>query len=190
MHLMPDNASAIGCLVSLDPGSETLGVADFYVNVNTFEIVGCAARTFKGTKLSISPWIMENQSPQFARIHAHYLNLLSFLEDRKPFAVASESPFFSKKFPQAFAPLVLTLDAITRAMRAYDAWVPLTRIDPPTVKKAVGAPGNAGKPEMRKAVLGLKDLNYNGALPIDILDEHSIDALAVGYCKIRQLRGE
>jgi Holliday junction resolvasome RuvABC endonuclease subunit len=188
MHLIPEQASGVGCIVSLDPGSETLGVADFLINVETLEILGCSARTFKASKLSLSNTLVENHSALFARTKAHYDNLLSFLRHREPFAVVSEAPFFSKKFPQAFAPLVLILNAIRSAVQDYHSQVQLTSIDPPTVKKAVGAPGNAGKPEMRTAVLRLKDLNYNGALPIDILDEHAIDAIAVGYCKILQLR--
>jgi Holliday junction resolvasome RuvABC endonuclease subunit len=70
-------------------------------------------------------------------------------------------------------------------MLAYDPWKPLYRVDPPTVKKKVGAPGNADKNAVKQALLRLPDLNYQGETPLAMLDEHSVDALAVAYGKWR-----
>lgn len=187
-HLMPSSAEAVGCLTAIDPGTESLGVARFYVEVPELRILSCTAQTFRGSKLSMSPWTTEAQSPQFARIEAHYSNLLSYLFAYQPFLVVSEAPFFSRKFPMAFAALVRTVSAVQQAVRDYRSTMSLHLIDPPTVKNAVGAAGNAGKSDMHDAVLQLPDLNYFGDVPLEHLDEHSIDALAVGYCKIRQLR--
>lgn len=184
---MPSTTDNVGCLVSLDPGTESLGVARFYVELPSLKIVSCAAQTFKGSKLNFSDWVVENHSAQFARIKAHQENLLSYLKAYTPFMVVSEAPFFSRKFPMAFAALVRLVSAIDQAVYQYDKALKLHTIDPPTVKLAVGAPGNAGKLQMHLAVMDLKDLNYDGDIPIGILDEHAIDALAVGYCKIKQL---
>jgi Holliday junction resolvasome RuvABC endonuclease subunit len=61
-------------------------------------------------------------------------------------------------------------------------------IDPPSVKKAVGATSHAKKDEVKAALARLPDLNYNGPVPLEMLDEHSIDALAVAYCRLKILR--
>lgn len=187
-NLMPASAQAVGCLVAIDPGTESLGVARFYVEVPELRILSSTAQTFRGSKLGMSAWTAEAQSPQFARIEAHHSNLLSYLFAYQPFLVVSEAPFFSRKFPMAFAALVRTVSAVQQAVNDYRSTMSLHLIDPPTIKNAVGAAGNAGKTDMRTAVLGLPDLQYSGDVALAQLDEHSVDALAVGYCKIRQLR--
>ncbi|EKD22653.1 MAG: hypothetical protein ACD_84C00020G0001, partial [uncultured bacterium] len=77
---------------------------------------------------------------------------------------------------------------IRRAVMHYDIWTSLDFVDPPTVKKAVGAHGKSQKYDVRKKVLALKELCYNGEIPIELLDEHSIDALAVAYHRLIILR--
>ena len=61
--------------------------------------------------------------------------------------------------------------------------LPLTLIDPPTVKKAVGAPGNADKLVVKNFVKMSSIINYAGDTPIDLLDEHSIDSIAVNFAQ-------
>ena len=58
-------------------------------------------------------------------------------------------------------------------------------IDPSTIKKAVNASSFADKQNVKKAVMSLVDINYEGN--IDELDEHAIDALAVGYCFVKNM---
>ena len=54
------------------------------------------------------------------------------------------------------------------------------------MKNAVHAIGDAGKGLMRDKVIAIRHLlNYNGIVPLEELDEHSIDALAVAYTQLR-----
>ena len=73
-----------------------------------------------------------------------------------------------------------------RALHLWDDYKPLYMIDPPSVKKAVGAQTRGDKDAVKKAIKLIKELemvNFNN------LDEHSIDATAVGYCELLRLRG-
>ena len=115
-------------------------------------------------------------------------NLLGIFNYYKPFSIASESPYISNQFPQAGLVLTEVICAIRRAVMRYDSWQNLNLIDPPTIKKSVGAMGNAKKEMMKEKVLSLTDLRYNGIVPIEELDEHAIDALAVSYCHWSNLR--
>ena len=56
-----------------------------------------------------------------------------------------------------------------------------------TAKKAVGAPGNADKDKMKECVIKNYGYFYHGDTPVDELDEHSIDAIAVAYSNFLSL---
>lgn len=174
-------------ILGIDPGSETLGVACLSVDAHTLEVVNTQAITFVGSKLGMDPWMEGMHSARFARIAAHQENLKAIFRQTLPVSIVCESPFYNPRRPNAFAPLVETLNAIRRAVWEYDAQQPLESVDPPTVKNAVGAKGNADKDAVKAKVLTLP-LNFTGPIPLELLDEHSIDAIAVAYSKLVQLR--
>ena len=175
-------------VIGIDPGSVTLGVACMTVDVNTLQIVNTQAVTFIGTKLPIDPWMEQMHSPRFARIAAHKENLKNVFNYCHPIVVACESPFYNPSRPHAYGVLVETLDAIRHAVWEYDPCLSLELTDPPTIKMAVGGKGNADKDEMKRLILRLPDLNFTGMTPLHLLDEHSIDAIAVAYTKLLQYR--
>jgi Holliday junction resolvasome RuvABC endonuclease subunit len=188
MLVIPEGASPVGCIAGIDPGSETLGFGALKVNVVTLEIVESTAFTFVGSKLAKDTWLGDVHGARAGRISAHEDNLVDIFNYYRPNLVASESPFYSQFRPQAFGALTETVDAIRGALWRYDCWLSLFMIDPPTVKKAVGATSHAKKDEVKAALMALTDLNYNGPTPIELLDEHSVDALAVAYCRLKILR--
>jgi len=190
MFQLPPNHDDFAHILGIDPGSETLGVSCISVNPYTLEIVYTQAVTFIGSKLNMNPQMLDTHSARFARIAAHQKNLKNLFTEIMPVSIVCESPFFNPRRPNAFAPLVETLDAIRRAVWEYDQVQTLELVDPPTVKMAVGCRGNADQDAMNLAVMALPDLNYCGAIPFYQLDEHSIDAIAVAYSKICQYRGK
>jgi Holliday junction resolvasome RuvABC endonuclease subunit len=124
-------------------------------------------------------WVTDIHGERFARINAHCANLFRLLTALEPAFIASESPFFSRAQPQAYGALTEIVYALRLTIFQYDPLLEVQLIDPPSVKNAVGAKGNADKEAVRACVLSLDDFKYNGQIPIDALDEHSIDALAV-----------
>lgn len=196
MLTMPEGGSSIVRIVGLDPGTETLGVAVLDVDLASWKIVSSSAQTYRGSKLAKkSFWIEQVHGARTNRILAHEANLFELFCQLQPFEVACESPYSDRKFPQSFGALVEILSSIRRAAMRYDAWRPVYLIDPATVKNAVGVKGNKGGPEgkalMQKAVLTMcAELNYSGQVPLEQLDEHSIDALAVAYCRYKSLKQE
>jgi Holliday junction resolvasome RuvABC endonuclease subunit len=175
-------------ILGIDPGSSTLGVACLSVDVQTLEIACTQAITFTASKLSINPWMEQVHSARFARIAAHKENLKNVFGCCLPVAIVCESPFYNPTRPGAYSALVETLDAIRQAVWEYDQCMPLDLIDPPTVKQCVGGKGNADKDEMKRLILNLPNLNFSGSIPLQMVDEHSIDAIAVAYSKIVQYR--
>jgi len=185
---MPHNASDVATIVGIDPGSETLGLCLMSFSVTTLEIISTQAQTFVGTKLGMSRWILDYQTERFARIHAHKLNLGRILVQYHPLTVTCESPFYSSRRPGAFSALTEVISALRYACFEYDPRLPFALIDPPSAKMAVGAKGNAKKEQVQQAVMELKDLNFVGDTPLHLLDEHSIDSIAIAYSKIQEWR--
>lgn len=170
-------------IVGIDPGSMTLGLCVLSLDVTTLEIVHTQAQTFYGDKLPyFDKHVAGVHGERIARILAHKQNILNILIHYKPIAIASESPFFNMKRPNAFAALLETMSEIRNAVIEYNPRLSVVTIDPPTVKKAVGAAGNADKIAVQTALYKIADqLKFIGK-EVTKLDEHSIDAVAVAYC--------
>ena len=188
MHLMPVNAGSVARIIGIDPGSESLGLSCIDYDLVTQQVVSSTAQTFVGSKMGMNEWMGEVHSNRFARIDAHYQNLMWVLQTMQPTFVVCETPFFNPRRPNAFEVLVEVLKMIRQALWDYDRHMRLETVDPPSVKKGVKAPGNADKAAMTVAVCRLEGLNYQGTVPLAQLDEHSIDALAVAWVKVNQLR--
>lgn len=188
MLVMPEWAPETVGIVGIDPGSHTLGIALIEVDINTLQIVRSTAKTYAGAKMGKGTYHTELHGDRAGRIFAHRQNVHRFCEIEQPYIIASEAPFSSRLHPQVFGVLTEVVDAIRAGVSDYDQTKNVLLIDPPTVKNAVGAPGNASKDIMRAKVLALAELKYEGRIDLSKLDEHSIDALAVAYCIVVRIR--
>lgn len=186
---MPFDQDDRARICSIDPGSNTLGFAVIEFSVVSLQIYSTQACTYVGDRFQLNPYLVQVHGERIARIQAHHDNILQLLNYHQPLAVVCESSFYNIRRPMAFGALLEVLNAIRQALIEHNDNLKLDLVDPPTVKRAVGAPGNADKQAVQRAVLSLPDLNYNGPLSLDQLDEHAVDAIAVGYSKLKQYRG-
>lgn len=187
MLALPEGISPYATILGIDPGTDTLGIALIEFDIRTFEIRGSEAKTYKGAKM-LEPWIEEVHGSRFARIHAHQKNLARILNLVKPAYMAAESPFFSRAHPQAYGALTEIVFALGQVAFAYDPFLEISYIDPPSVKNSVGQKGNADKHQVREALMAMPALKYSGRIPLGSLDEHSTDSLAVANAKYQQIR--
>ena len=165
-------------IVSIDPGSDTLGLAHFDYDFNTRLLSLVEVETLQGHRnAKIDPEFAETHGNRIARLRSHRRVLERYFTRVKPHKVISEAPFMGQH-AAAYAALVECIAYIRFALEYYDDTVPLVLIDPPTVKNGVGAPGNADKDRMRQAVLEAS--KHPPFINLTVLDEHSIDAIAVG----------
>lgn len=179
---------------SIDPGTDTLGTAVQDIDLYTGEVILCDANTIRGERNSRQyPDLIDSHGPRWAKLHSHEVELIHWLRRWCPHAVICESPFLGR-FPQAFEALVECKVFIRRALLNYDINMPLDTVDPPSAKIAVGAPGKSkNKVEVQQGILRLPNYRNESGKRIEDLDEHSTDAIAVGYYKclaiINWLRG-
>jgi Holliday junction resolvasome RuvABC endonuclease subunit len=187
--MVPKESSNLVTLVGIDPGSETLGFAVLFIDIASMIIESSHAMTLTGSKLAgKDSWNSIIHGDRASRIFAHEEKLLELFNYYQPLVICSEAPFINNRFPMAGIALTEVLCGIKSAVIRYDVWKELYVIPPSVVKRAVGAPGNADKHVMKEKVTHLAELNYNGNVPIHLLDEHSIDALAVAYGKFNSLK--
>lgn len=175
-------------ILCIDPGTDTLGVgvlgldlSDMSLHVHEAWTVHASSRV---DPLSIDCFHGNRQ----ARLKALGQTLGAVLERVRPHAVISEAPFLGR-FPQSFEALVQCVNMIRQTVYNYDPALFLQTIDPPSAKKAVGAvvSGPDKKESVRQAILRLPLYCYPG-VNLEYLDEHTIDALAVGIYLAQQIR--
>lgn len=175
-------------LIGIDPGTTKLGLCTLEFNVDTLEAVKIEAVTLDGDKLPSSPWMGSIYGDRFQRIYALRTYLIAHFREVKPISVGSESPFYNRNRPNAYAALIEVICGLREAYVEYSTRSPMYLIDPPTVKKAVGAAGNADKVSVKQKILSHPILSALSTTPIQELDEHSLDAMAVAWCMLVDLQ--
>lgn len=175
-------------VVGIDPGTDTLGVSLIEVDLRTSELILLDSVTYRGQLLARSdPLRIEKHGDRFARLMGHRSNLLYYFQQAQPHAFACEAPYMGR-FPQAYAALTECVLVIKQAVELYDPFKKLYLYDPPTVKKSVSVNGKSGDKEaMRRAISQLRDLQNPSGISFAVLDEHSIDSIAVSYCRAKEL---
>lgn len=187
MLVLPDGPN-IYRILSIDPGTDTLGVSVLDLDLITFEASVTYVTTLKASKrLKYFVEVEESRGSRKAKLHANSIHLTEILLYFKPNTIISESPYLGK-FPTAFEALIQCMEMIQGCIDNYDRSLVLETIDPPNVKKAVGAPGRGGgKDIVKRAVLGLTKLKNSSGNDLRNCDEHSIDAIAVGCYKLNTI---
>ena len=178
-------------IMGIDPGTDTLGVAIIDLDLDTYIPTVIFSQTLFGLKGSRNHLeYAETFGERQAKFYSNQKDLINIINQFRPTVVISESPYMGR-FAQAFEALVQCLMMIQSAINTFDPSMSLETIDPSNVKKAVGASGKTkagGEKNKTKEAL-LKLPNLINALPFsfDSLDEHSIDAIAVGCYKLKTI---
>lgn len=198
-------------IVAIDPGTNTLGFSVIEVDLDNLEIYIIDAKTFTAAK--VVRRLRDTSSVYSKRrqfLNWHEDNLVHELSEYKPHAVIVEAPFIGK-FATAFEALLECREMIKEAVLEYDTAIETRFIDPMSVKEVVGATEltkkrrkelskklkrsklrkavkEGLKDDMQQALCQLKDVNW--LIDSDTLDEHAIDATAVGVYLAYQIRDE
>lgn len=172
-------------ILAIDPGTDTLGISVFDVDLVNKTITLVNAFTFQASRwidnmLDNTQW--ELQDEKYLRLHRHAEHLYGLLLQYRPHLVVHESAFMGR-FPKAYQGLVECLYAIRNAVFRYSPYLPLIGITPMEVKHYIGG---IKKGEVFTALSKLTDIvNLHQYLPY--LDEHAVDSIAIGYTNAKQL---
>lgn len=176
-----DNFTFIG----IDPGTSNIGISIWTIGIESLEIKKVQAFTFDTMDLNHRDQeLEESHGVRFSRLVTMRKEIAAILRQIRPTSVACESPFYFSKRPGAFAPLVEVLYVLKCAVFDYDQTAPFITYDPSSIKNSIGASGNANKEIVKNTMKVLNPILLTTEY-LRGLDEHSIDAIAVGYCHYR-----
>lgn len=175
-------------VIGVDPGSQSFGLSVIDFDLVKMEIHIVHSETFHATPLLDTSSTLINLGTRGAR---HAL-CRQFVTDRcrfwRPQLVCCESAYMRLRFVTAFQSLVEGIVNVRQAVAEYDDTLEVLLVDPPTAKKAVGAPGKGGdKLAILVALRKLqkeKELFFSG-VDLEALDEHARDSCAIGVWGMR-----
>ena len=176
-------------MIAIDPGSHNTGVARFDVKPREREILSIKAWSINVDKLKNDTGLPEElYSEKFIRFYKLRNQLVRIFNEENATFIAYEGPFMNRFQPSAYGPLVALQTLIHDSIVTYNPGVPFFVLQPQQAKKAVGVAGKKGKGVIKEAVKTNGDLMKGltgGLCLLDELDEHSIDAIAVGFCALK-----
>lgn len=173
-------------LVSIDPGTVYCGVAVYEIDSYLRQIKTIEAFTINTEKLPNRTGLDEEYfGERLIKLIKLKMALTDFIYRIQPWAVACESPFYNRFRPMAYGALLETLSYIHTAVLDVDTRIFFKTIEPLLVKKSVGAGIMKGKIDVRYCVENNQEIMSVLNSDIDALDEHGIDAIAVGYAFIK-----
>lgn len=190
MIAIPPGSGETAKIIGIDPGTVNCGVGIVEFNVRTFEIVATDAQTLVGERLHKGgAWMAEAHGERLSRVSYIIDRLVEIFNWVRPLEIVSESPFYSRRRPQAFGALTEFVSMLRLAVWHYDLWMQLTTIDPPSVKIAVGAEVQGGKESVRAAMLSVADtLCWTGQVPLANIGPDAMDGLAIAMWRYLLLR--
>jgi len=179
---MDVDESEVVRVLAIDPGSSTTGIVvmDVYPELGVAEIIH--RRTIDTRfRLQQEKLRAERLGDFSVKLEKIYDEVLDVCRIYRPDRTRHETPYMGK-LPLPAIRLTQVCTAIRRALWDYNPSMPVEGIDPSTVKKHVGVPGNSGDKElMRCAVVGIANIKNSTGTVLSAFTEHEIDAGAIGY---------
>lgn len=169
-------------IMACDPGTVTLGLSIIEVDIEDFNklpvVVWSDTVGVKNPKVEDSLFLIDGGRRW--RMEEIQKQMIEVIEFAQPTFFITETPFFRRGKMSAYESGVELQTMIHDAVRSLTLTTKVYGINPISVKHYVGVDHiGTGKEEVRQAVLSL--FEDSTEIDLSILDEHSIDSIAVGH---------
>ena len=173
-------------MVCFDPGLNTTGVSIFDVDSRTKEVLSVLAYTIHtGWVRDVTGLDTELLSERTHKLYKLCDAVQQTLHCYGPSIVGCEAPFYNRMMPMAFVSLSEVVNMLRHTTLQYNCNIPFFLVEPQLVKKGVGVAGKKGKQVVMDAICNIPEIMRSLSAPIETLDEHAIDAIAVGWSLLR-----
>lgn len=187
MLRIPSDGKGIVKFIGIDPGTSFPGVSVISYDVPNKKIVRVSAQCLNLERLSRRSNHSEYQNQRYLKLFAFRNFLKDMFRTERPLKIASEHPFINVKRPGAVIPLSECLFMIEQEVHEYDPYLCIERIDPSSIKKAVGVKGTSDdKHAMTEAIKKIPEIMDVLIGNIDTMDNNAVDSIAVGYCSLKR----
>ena len=184
MLAIPESYNGFSIL-SIDPGLSECGVARF--EFADGKISSILPLTFVNSRIRFeSGFTHEAHSDREDRVQKLKLAYRSVLEQARPSLICCESPFYNPRMPSAFGSLTEVVSLLRSETFEFNPHIPFLTYSPQEVKQTFKQSGKLGKLVMKEALAEDTFLMSKLLLPIENLDEHAVDAIAVGYTWVKR----
>ena len=191
MQLLVPPDYGIVKMVSIDPGLTTCGISIFELNTLTHEIVSISSFTIDTDKLSDTSGLFSDiVSERYIKIYKLCNCITSIIQACDAKIVVSEAPFYNRFMPMAYGALLEVVSSIQHAVITLSNDIVFTSYAPQQVKMSVGAAGKKGKDIMKESIAKISHLFEKIVSDYELLDEHSIDSIAVGFTFLEMRSGK
>ena len=177
-------------LLAIDPGVNNCGLAVFDIDYKTNKIMSVDANTVISAKLNDTTSLYEDlYSERTIKLYKLMNRISEVVDNVNPAIVVCESPFYNRLRPMAYGSLLEVLNSIHSVVINYNNNIPFFTVEPLLVKKTVGAGMQTGKLDVKESIGRIETIMSNLIPDLDGLDEHSVDAMAVGYTYLKLTTG-
>lgn len=163
-------------IIGLDPGNH-LGISVMTINPKDLSIVSIYTQTITlerhVTDESLKLMFLKNVVRDLYYVW-------------KPSAISMEVSFLNMKYPKAVINLSQYVGVIDMSWRELDPWIKIYKYPPMRIKSVVSGSGKSDKDDMSVAVSKHKELKK--LVNVSIMSEHEVDATAIAYTGLTELR--
>ena len=169
-------------LLAIDPGLHNIGLAVYQIRLAPYAIESIHAETLRSVRVTDVSGLDDEDFAERVRIRYSMRSAFrTYVETVQPQLVVSESPFFDRRKPGSFAILTEIMTGLFDTVAEVNPLIRFSVVEPQLVKKVLGVAGQKGKDVVREAMGKTSRIMDVLTNPLDHLDEHSIDSIAVGY---------
>ena len=177
------NDNGIITVIGIDPGNN-MGVSVFKLDGYTMEILNIETLFIDLNRcIDVTNIVSDRMTDRIMVINNFCTELHNIY---KPSVIAVEAAFLNNRFPRAVMQLSQYIAAIEISFKVSNPLLNFLRYPPKYVKRMIGAGGNAKKDDMTTAIENIPEIN--DLVDTSLLTEHEIDALAIGYIGVQQIR--
>lgn len=166
-------------IIGIDPGNN-LGVAIYTINGENNQIVKIT--TFKKVLDNLNE--VSGDKTIFRLTHLQKV-IREIVLEYKPVMVGIETAFLNKKYPLAVIQLSQYTAIIEMTILAINPFIKMGKFAPKKIKMYSGL-ATANKDDMLELINGVVELQPH--LNTTNISEHEIDAIAIGYIVLNQIR--
>lgn len=173
-------------MVCFDPGLNTTGVSVFDIDSRTMQVSGISAYTIYNDKLGdatgLDPDLLTERTFKLYKLCLGIQNAINYYQ---PNLVGCEAPFYNRLMPMAFVSLSEVVSMIRHTVLQYNYNIPFYLVEPQKVKQGIGVAGKKGKQVVMEAISRVPEIMSVLNVPLESLDEHAVDAIAVGWSMLK-----
>lgn len=188
MPLAPGLTQTNMNILAIDPGLNNAGIALIRYSYLNKQIQGISAYTVKPEQHINKLYLDAHLDERTMKLIVLKNIISSIINGNHLDLIICEAPFFYASKPAAYRALVEVITILKQTTADINPLIPFIQLEPLMVKRLVKSLNIHEKDSTKEA---LEVLGMDRFIDLNLLDEHSIDAISIGYAflKSRELLG-